>query len=1283
MVNLLSARGNLVLRLPANYAIVSSPADSIRNFDSDNMIVEWDVEPIGLTPVGLFDSLQIFMTNIPIDSNTSDPVVVSSRENKLGVQVQDAAAISIVSDIVAPEGATDSSLTAGQSFTFRSTITFNGSVAATGRTAQIVLPANYSVENNSPLNLAGTDEVIVNWNVVASPQVDGLDTIYIQVNANDANVGVPLQRTSDPYIVTLVTPALLSLGTAISNPAGAADNIVSTGQEIVLQTTVSNLGQAGFDTSGILQMTASNGVVFKRHRISGVPNSVTNAIDKFQAGIYTDTLIVPNNQTNAEITVKLLEEDLPADENSGNSVLVRRDSASVALQVINRANLVVHLDKSSAVNDTLIRTTNQAFKIKAFVNNTGIAGIDTSRWLRLDLSQSALQFNSDQARKFYTINNPVEWNVISPSTESTGIIYVADDSQPEDENDGLNAFRTPAESMDSLYVDFRAVNDINIASVFIQNNNDSLIVSTEQDSILISSDILFDPILDADKTVTLILPPQSGFASLDTNLTKEITSQSAIDQQWLIRAPASSINWRPLVIRAQANSTSIPGLPTKIMIDTLYIRTEPKASLSLSLQIVEPSGALDDSLSYGQSFKLQALVKNKENVAGIEGSGMASIQINEFFSLIDTLGISAEVQKSFTVGEPFFWWIRVNEAAAASMSRVNFLSMINKKLTEPAGPIQLGVAPSNTIDVNRIFEIKKTYSGEAVDLAVQIDELPLDENTLKPAYILNSLEAKTVYLEQKAKISIAETSIPSEVSTGQTFEYSVSGVKNENLINPFAYIEIPSTIGSSPDPIALDMNNQAKVTVTIPANYQGTGQETFRVFLVGTDINTGLLTSFSPTVENAVNVVFHPVLQLNKIEVTPAYADTSGVISRGQKMIVQLQPGYAFKDNALNWAQLNGSGSVSISSNIVNNTDENTYFSLVEGSGTQTFTQAFETLSWTIKAPKQRDLTASIEFSFNQTPLDANSGIAANIDQNLGKITIPIRVRKKSVTVTLQNELISGEYYSRDTGEDSLMVFTINNHFDDSLYVRNLELAFHSDLGEPSDDNLFKSTTLARIFKSIHVAEYADPEASTAKTTKSFISPAFDYTLSDTSHNPLKLFFDEDDVLLPNESRTYVVTTAFQENTVSRSFQVVLTGLHAYDFDSSILLDIVDEEGILLENSDLFISNRITVISNSLKDDFYNYPNPFGRGAHPYTTFHFRLERPSDVQIRIFTLLGELVWSRNGNFDQGISDGEWIWDGKNDRGKTVLNGVYLCYIDIKPVSGGGSKRFLTKIAYIK
>jgi flagellar hook assembly protein FlgD len=78
------------------------------------------------------------------------------------------------------------------------------------------------------------------------------------------------------------------------------------------------------------------------------------------------------------------------------------------------------------------------------------------------------------------------------------------------------------------------------------------------------------------------------------------------------------------------------------------------------------------------------------------------------------------------------------------------------------------------------------------------------------------------------------------------------------------------------------------------------------------------------------------------------------------------------------------------------------------------------------------------------------------------------------------------------------------------------------------------------------------------------------------------------------------------------------------------------------------------------------------------------LEHPSDVTIRIYTLVGELVWTKSiTGLSAQIYDDLVTWDGKNDRGNTVLNGVYLCTIEIKPTDGGKAARYITKIAYIK
>ncbi len=109
-----------------------------------------------------------------------------------------------------------------------------------------------------------------------------------------------------------------------------------------------------------------------------------------------------------------------------------------------------------------------------------------------------------------------------------------------------------------------------------------------------------------------------------------------------------------------------------------------------------------------------------------------------------------------------------------------------------------------------------------------------------------------------------------------------------------------------------------------------------------------------------------------------------------------------------------------------------------------------------------------------------------------------------------------------------------------------------------------------------------------------------------------------------------------------------------------------------------------------MEDAFITYPNPFGK-VQEYANIRFFLEDQSNVEIYIFTLVGELVWSRNfTNQSAGVHDGlydeQYRWYGKNDKDYTVLNGVYLCVLKTTAVTGGTSGQthtFTKKIAFIK
>ncbi|MFQ5772583.1 MAG: T9SS type A sorting domain-containing protein, partial [bacterium] len=69
---------------------------------------------------------------------------------------------------------------------------------------------------------------------------------------------------------------------------------------------------------------------------------------------------------------------------------------------------------------------------------------------------------------------------------------------------------------------------------------------------------------------------------------------------------------------------------------------------------------------------------------------------------------------------------------------------------------------------------------------------------------------------------------------------------------------------------------------------------------------------------------------------------------------------------------------------------------------------------------------------------------------------------------------------------------------------------------------------------------------------------------------------------------------------------------------------------------------------------YQNYPNPF----NPSTTIRFDVPRDSEVQIRIFNILGQVVKVLT---DKKYKTGQYeiIWQGTNEQNVPIASGVYL------------------------
>jgi hypothetical protein len=102
--------------------------------------------------------------------------------------------------------------------------------------------------------------------------------------------------------------------------------------------------------------------------------------------------------------------------------------------------------------------------------------------------------------------------------------------------------------------------------------------------------------------------------------------------------------------------------------------------------------------------------------------------------------------------------------------------------------------------------------------------------------------------------------------------------------------------------------------------------------------------------------------------------------------------------------------------------------------------------------------------------------------------------------------------------------------------------------------------------------------------------------------------------------------------------------------------------------------------TNITPDKFYlhqNYPNPFKNN----TTINYALAKKSRVEISVYNIKGQLVR----RYKQGEQEAGFynvVWDGKDNKGNQVGNGIYLFKIKAD-INDGGTFSKVRKILLIR
>jgi hypothetical protein len=160
------------------------------------------------------------------------------------------------------------------------------------------------------------------------------------------------------------------------------------------------------------------------------------------------------------------------------------------------------------------------------------------------------------------------------------------------------------------------------------------------------------------------------------------------------------------------------------------------------------------------------------------------------------------------------------------------------------------------------------------------------------------------------------------------------------------------------------------------------------------------------------------------------------------------------------------------------------------------------------------------------------------------------------------------------------------------------------------------------------------------------------------------------DTLAGQGARTYVLALSARAGAPAGSYRLELGGAGTV-FASDLTTG--DPVSVLLTGG--------TVESSpfTLYEGPHAVPNPFGPGRET-AQLTYVLDQDAAVEIQIFTLFGDRVWSQA--LAAGANGGraglnQVAWDGRNESGESVRNGVYHCRIR------GGGIDAMVKVAAIR
>lgn len=474
------------------------------------------------------------------------------------------------------------------------------------------------------------------------------------------------------------------------------------------------------------------------------------------------------------------------------------------------------------------------------------------------------------------------------------------------------------------------------------------------------------------------------------------------------------------------------------------------------------------------------------------------------------------------------------------------------------------------------------------------------------------------------------------VNVGQAFSLfaTIRNTGDENLVG--IKVQLSSNGSSLFDPAQvideLLIGRDTTIEFEIEASFTPNASEVFSVLIVEAEgEESGLAALIQPPLGNSTRAI---VIQ------SPASLDLDARIwspVSAQDGVVGLGESFEISSIVNNLAQsMTSTGEVSLT--IVSGAF------ILNSSATQLMTVGVRNF-WDIVAPADED-TALIVVSVSTPPIDLNSGLFAKVQDRADTIQIISTVSQVGITVDFQAapaQLLSagGEY------EVITLDFRIFNSAANP-YMNFIEFELRD-----RSNNVVEPSTIIASANLLYNGQ--------SNITAVVAGDALRFNLGEELGTPSS---GKITVEIASQPGLSDFTMYIDSLSLSSSYQTAV-GPRPVPITASFAQKLVIEQ-------------KFTLVPSNLTESFFAFPNPFSP-LHESSTIVYNLGVAKPATLTIYTLAGNEVLTREIPSPSSLSEPIQIqWDGRNNDGQIVLNGVYIAVLAVD-----GEAEIRIKIAVVK